>query len=233
MTIRAVFLDAAGVLLDTDAMPTQWRRHVGDFMVPRLGGAPEAWAEANAWAAERLWARYRDPGGTPNETHGRLRRLWMREMCERVGVPVPKDAAALVEQIHEYVCQRVVAPMPGAVEAVRELHARGLALYTATGQPSYEIAGYLRALGVRELFTKTYGTDIVDRWKNNSAYYARVLADADVSGAEAIVVDDVDRMLDHARRAGVTRTIRVTSEPASSTHETIASLAILPRLLRD
>jgi HAD superfamily hydrolase (TIGR01509 family) len=212
-------------------MPAQWRRHVGEYLAPRLGGTPEAWAEANTWAAERLWARYRDPGGTPNETHGRLRRLWLREMCERVGVATPKDAASLVEPIHEYVCERVAAAYPGAVDAVRTLHARGATLYTATGQPSYEIAGYLRALGIRDLFTKTYGTDLVDRWKNNSAYYARVLADAGVNGADAVVVDDTERMLDHALKAGIARTVLVAPAGRASRHEVSTSLAELPSLL--
>ena len=130
--MRAIFLDAAGVLLDTSVMPAQWQRYVGEYLAPRLGGAPEAWAEANAWAAERMWARYRDPGGTPNETHGRLRRLWLREMCERAGVQAPKNAASLADEIQEYVCERVVAGYPGVVDAVRTLHARGHSLFTST-----------------------------------------------------------------------------------------------------
>jgi HAD superfamily hydrolase (TIGR01509 family) len=226
--VAAIFLDAAGVLLDTTVMPAQWQRHVAEYLVPRLGGTPEAWAEANAWAAERLWARYRDPGGTPNETHGRLRRLWVREMCERVGVAVPKDAASLVGSIHAYVCERVAAAYPGAVDAVRTLHARGHAMYTSTGQPSYEISGYLRALGIRDLFTKTYGTDLVDRWKNNSAYYSRILADAGISGADAVVVDDTERMLEYARRAGIARTVLIAPAGTASDHEVITSLAELP-----
>lgn len=223
--VRAIFLDAAGVLLDTSVMPAQWQRLVGEYLAPRLGGSPEAWANANAWAAERLWARYRDPGGTPRETHGRLRRLWLREMCEGVGVAVPKHVDDLVESVQEYACERVVAGYPGVVEAVRHLHASGLALFTATGQPSNEIAGYLRALGIRDLFSKTYGTDLVDRWKNNSAYYARAFADADVAPTNAVVVDDRESMLEHARRAGVAATFLVGGEPTNPVHQAISSLA--------
>jgi HAD superfamily hydrolase (TIGR01509 family) len=229
--MRAIFLDAAGVLLDTSVMPSQWQRLVGEYLAPRLGGTPDAWAAANAWAADRLWARYRDPGGTPNETHDRLRRLWLREMCERVGVPVPKELKEMVRPLQEYVCERVVAAYPGVVDAVRTLHRQGFALFTATGQPSHEISGYLRALGIRDLFTKTYGTDLVDRWKNNSAYYSRALADAGVAGSDAIAVDDTERMLDHARRAGFGRTFWVTSAGASETHEVISSLPQLAERL--
>lgn len=140
MPIGTLFLDAAGVLLDTRVMPAQWQRLVGEFLAPKLGGDPEAWGLANAYAAERMWARYRDPGGTPSETHGRLRRLWLREMCEHVGVPVPRDAASIAEETMRWVSERVVAPLPGALETLQKLKERGFRLFTATGQPSIEVS---------------------------------------------------------------------------------------------
>jgi FMN phosphatase YigB (HAD superfamily) len=222
----AIFLDAAGVLLDTDVMPAQWQRLVGEFFAPRLGGDPAAWGPANAWAAERLWARYRDPGGTPNETHMRLRRLWLREMCERVGVATPRDSAGLVLEAHAWICERVIAPQVGAVEAARALKAAGHRLFTSTGQPSWEIAGYLRALGVRELFEEpTYGSDLVDRWKTSSAFYTRILQDAQVQASAAVTVDDSPRCTALARRAGL-RTFLI-SPNAHAPEETIPSLATL------
>jgi len=50
MQTKAVFLDAAGVLLDTAAMPPQWQRAIAMQLVPKLGGTPEAWAAANVYA---------------------------------------------------------------------------------------------------------------------------------------------------------------------------------------
>jgi hypothetical protein len=95
---KAIFLDVYGVLMDPAPLAAQWQRLVGEFLTPRLGGDPEAWGAANRYAADRMFARYRDPGGTPRETHGRLRRLWFREMCEHVGIAAPKQAAALAEE---------------------------------------------------------------------------------------------------------------------------------------
>src|SRR2546428_3529412 len=92
---NCIFLDAAGVLLDTSVMPAQWQRLIAEFLAPRLGGEPSAWGPANAYAIDRMWARYRDPGGTPREAHGRLRPLWLRQMCEKVGAPTPRDAGAV------------------------------------------------------------------------------------------------------------------------------------------
>jgi phosphoglycolate phosphatase-like HAD superfamily hydrolase len=199
---------------------------VGEFFAPRLGGEPAAWGPANAWAAERLWARYRDPGGTPNETHLRLRRLWLREMCERVGVAAPRDTAGLVLEAHAWICERVVAPLEGAVEGVRALKAAGHRLFTSTGQPSWEITGYLRALGVRELFEeRAYGSDLVDRWKTSSAFYARILEDANVDPTIAVTVDDTPRCTGFARRAGLRTFLISPSEPTAE--ETIPSLAAL------
>lgn len=200
----AIFLDAAGVLLDTSVMPAQWQRLSGEFFAPRLGGDPAAWANANTWAAERMWARYRDPQGTPNETHRRLRGLWLREMCERVGVAAPDKSDALVLEAHAWICERVVAALPDVPNTLRMLSARGHRLFTSTGQPSWEIAGYLRALGVRELFAeRTYGTDLVDEWKTSSTFYRRILEDAGVRPEDAVAVDDTPACVGHARRAGL------------------------------
>lgn len=233
MTPRAIFLDAAGVLLDTSVMPAQWQRLAGEFFAPRLGGDAAAWAAANIWAAERLWARYRDPGGTPNETHLRLRRLWLREMCERVGVATPRRPDELVLEAHAWICERVVAPLPGAIAGVRALHVAGYRLFTSTGQPSWEIAGYLGALGVRDLFEeRTYGSDLVDRWKTSSAFYGRILQDAGVSPEEAVTVDDTPRCTALARRAGL-RTFLL-SGSAGAGEDTVSSLdLLLARLLPD
>jgi FMN phosphatase YigB (HAD superfamily) len=222
----AIFLDAAGVLIDTTVMPAQWRRLAGEFFAPRLGGDPAAWGPANEWAADRMWARYRDPKGTPNETHLRLRRIWLREMCERVGVPAPRNANELVIEAHEWICERVVAPLGDAVVGVRLLKADGHRLFTATGQPSWEIAGYLRALGVRELFEpKTYGSDLVDRWKTSRAFYSRMLADAGVSATAAIAIDDQARCTAFARAAGM-RTFLMGASESEEAVTTIAQLAV-------
>jgi hypothetical protein len=41
--IRVVFLDDGGVLNDNERRAPEWRRLLGEFFAPRLGGTPEAW----------------------------------------------------------------------------------------------------------------------------------------------------------------------------------------------
>jgi HAD superfamily hydrolase (TIGR01509 family) len=223
----AVFLDGVGVLLDAHAMAPQWQRLVGEFLVPRLGGDPPAWAAANVYAADRMFARYRDPGATPRETHGRLRRLWMREMCEHAGVPAPKDPAALAEELNRWVTERVVAPAPGATDAVRGLKALGARAFTSSAQVAADIDGYLRAMGIRELFDETYGNDIIDRWKTNAGFYRKILEHSGVDPRDAVTVDDQERCLDWAKRAGFARTFLLAPAETGSSHEVIATVAEL------
>jgi FMN phosphatase YigB (HAD superfamily) len=223
----AVFLDIYGVLMDPSALAPQWQRLVGDFLVPRLGGEPEAWGAANKYAAERMFARYRDPGGTPRETHGRLRRLWFREMCEHAGVATPKDAAALAEETNACVSERLRSAFPGTVEALRLLKSRGCDLFTSAGSVSQDAGAYLRGMGVRDLFEETYGTDIIDRWKTNAGFYRKILEHSRVDPKDAVTVDDQERCLDWAKRAGFGRTFLLGPAPTTSSHERVESLSEL------
>jgi HAD superfamily hydrolase (TIGR01509 family) len=223
----ALFLDVYGVLMDPAALAPQWQQLVGEFLVPRLGGNAEAWGSANKYAAERMFARYRDPGGTPRETHGRLRRLWFREMCEHAGVAPPKQSGALAEETFAWVTERLRAPLPGMVEVLRLLKARGNRLFISAGLVSQDGDAYLRGMGVRELFEEIYGTDVIDRWKTNAGFYRKVLEHSGVRPEEALTVDDQERCLNWAKRAGFARTFLLAPAATDSSHETISSFSEL------
>jgi HAD superfamily hydrolase (TIGR01509 family) len=227
----AIFIDIYGVLMDPSALAPQWQRLVGEFLAPRLGGEPEAWGSANKYAADRMFARYRDPGGTPRETHGRLRRLWFREMCEHVGVATPKEAAALAEATNAWVSERLLASYQGTAEALRRLKGNGFTLFTSAGSVSQDADAYLRGMLVRDLFEETYGTDIIDRWKTNAGFYRKILEHSGIDAKDAVTVDDQERCLDWAKRAGFARTFLLAPPATTSPHEVIASLAdLLERL---
>src|SRR6267143_1965928 len=213
-----------GVLLDPTGIPSEWQRLAGEFLAPRLGGEPAAWGPANEYAAERMFARYRVPQGTPRETHPRLRRLWLREMCEKVGVPAPKNAGALAEETVAWVTSRIAAPASGAVDVIRLLKSRGHRIYTSAAANSVDIDGHLRAVGVRDLFEEIYGSDVIDRWKTNAGFYRRILEHSGVAATDAVTVDDQERCLDWAKRAGFARTFLLAPAGATSSHEVIASL---------
>lgn len=207
---RAIFLDDGGVLSDNERRAPQWREHLGVFLSRELGGTPAAWAEANTVAFPHVWGRWLDhmAAEVPLRTAMRAYDLgWLREMAGRVGVPLPPDddaVAATSRRTVRYVTERVRAFYPDIASTLRALHARGFALYTASGALEADLDGYLRAEGVRDLFATLYGTDIVDTWKSGPEYYEAVLRHAGVAARHALVIDDNPEPVEWARAAGAT-----------------------------
>ena len=237
----AIFLDLGGVMIDNDQMAPQWRRLVGEFLSPRLGGSQAAWAEANSVVFERTWQRYLDVQDAAADglfdywafwepEHER----WLREMCEHVGVEAPDGDACrrLAEETNAYVIARIRAAFPDAADAIRELHARGHALQTASGGSSRDLDGYLEGMGVRALFpSRLYGPDLVGTVKGSPLFYERIFADAGVDPGSALVVDDTPDMVTRAAQAGATAVL-VSDDHAGEAASVISSLAELPAFLR-
>ena len=129
----------------------QWQRLVGGYFSPRLGGAPEAWAAANAHVANRLFAEYEthfdaDPGASFLTYWTTYQEAWLSGMCTAVGVALPADRATLSRLCRDceyFVTRRVRAAYPGVVQEIRRLHAAGYVLRTASGERSWELEGYL------------------------------------------------------------------------------------------
>jgi phosphoglycolate phosphatase-like HAD superfamily hydrolase len=207
--IRVVFVDDGGVLNDNHARAPQWRRLLGEYFGPRVGGTPEAWAAANIGAFERSWARFVDRLAGAGESGGvdrwvrEERARWLSDMCEQVGVPTPGDAESSAIAASTWVSERVKSEIPGAVDAVRELAAAGMVLHTASGGLSWELDPYLRSMGIRQHFDRLYGPDLVDRYKNGPHYHAAILADSGTEPAHAAVVDDSPEVRAWATSLGV------------------------------
>lgn len=194
--IRVVFIDDGGVLNDNQARAPQWRRLLGEYLAPRLGGTPEEWARANAGAFDRGWQRLiaqNDRAGQSGGVDAWVRAdrgLWLADMCEQVGVPVPSEPSAYAIEAGTWVSERVRAEIPGASRAVHTLADRGHVLHTASGGLSWELEPYLRGMGIRHRFDRLYGPDLVDRWKNGPHYYRALLAHSGTEADAAVVVDD-------------------------------------------
>jgi FMN phosphatase YigB (HAD superfamily) len=207
--LRVVFIDDGGVLNDNEVRAPQWRRLLGEYLAPRLGGTREAWASANVGAFERSWARYVDHVERAGDARGIERwirddrRRWLIDMCEQVGVAVPPDPTTYAIDAGTWVAERVRADVPGAIDTVRWLHARGLALNTASGALSWELEPYLRGMGIRELFDHLYGPDLVDRYKNGPYFYEALLRDVGVRADAAVVIDDGEKVRGWAHAAGI------------------------------
>ncbi|MDP9380410.1 MAG: HAD-IA family hydrolase [Chloroflexota bacterium] len=221
---------------DNQLRGRQWRRLVGEFFAPRLGGTPEDWGEANRVVAERMfeldaWLT-RVRSSTSYESFERAYWLdWLGGMCELVGVPMPAEAESLelACRAESWITRRASAAYPGAVEAIRSLNARGIVLHTASGESSASLSGYLEGMGVRNCFGRLYGPDLIATFKEGPEYYERLLADVGVVPTDALVVDDNSRTVGWAAQTGA-RTVLVGGAALPDIGDTIRirSLAELP-----
>ncbi|HEY7348278.1 MAG TPA: HAD family hydrolase [Ktedonobacterales bacterium] len=237
----AVFLDDGGVMNDSRLRGPQWRRLVAEFFAPRLGGAPEAWAEANSAFMDALlepnaW-RERLQSARDYQHFDRAYQLdWLKGMCALVGVEAPTDDECyeLALQAAALITRQVRSAFPGVIEAIRALHQRGYPLHTASGEPSTDLAGYLEAMGVRDCFQRLYGPDLINTFKNGPDYYERLFADAGVDPGETLVLDDSPQAAAWARRAGAHAIlVGQASAGQDGVAHHIASLAELPAIIQD
>jgi len=208
--IEALFVDKGGVLLDNPVLSAQWRRLVGEFLAPRLGGSREAWGAANVPAFEREWARFlaAASAGGPPDIRGFFandRRQWFLDMCDGVGVARPPDdvAEVIAADTVRYVRAHLDIPVPRVLDALRALRGRGIVLHIASADAHDELVEFLERIGARELFDRVYGSDLVNAWKFGPAYYRAVLADSGVDPARAAVIDDSPQALGWARECGL------------------------------
>jgi HAD superfamily hydrolase (TIGR01509 family) len=240
-----VFLDDGGVISDSHARAGQWERLVGEFFAPRLGGSPEAWGVANHEVMRRSWREggfggfdvyYAQVAGLHDEAFeadlDAHLNAWLRTMCQLVGVPIPSDAVALANAACTFVTERVRAPFPDVVEAVQDLAGRGYALHTASGERSLELDGYLRALGIRQLFAdRLFGADLARIPKAGPEFYSRMFDSLGISASDAVIVDDSPIALAWAAQEGAETILIDRDARHAHAGRSIASLHELPNLL--
>jgi phosphoglycolate phosphatase-like HAD superfamily hydrolase len=235
--VEAIFLDDGGTVSDNDRRAPQYRAILGEYLAPRLGGQPSQWSDANAAVIAGSMDAFEEfplDGG-----YLAARRIhitsWLRDMCYLVGVDAPTDedeCADLAIATHRYVWARIECEISGAADAIRQLNEMGYQLYMGSGTESIDLDATLRGMGVRELFTETYGTDLIDTWKGSRLYYDGVLADAGISPENALFIDDSNRCVSWAVEAGAAAAL-ISAERPESTEATgvLGSLAELPELL--
>jgi HAD superfamily hydrolase (TIGR01509 family) len=238
MPPRTVFLDLGGVINDKERQSTQWQYLAGECFAESLGGTEEAWACAHRVVTGRL-SEWEKAEGQPSADfisfYWSYQLHWIRGMCGHVGLPAPpeEECLALAHRATVWITSRVHAALPGAVEAIHALHLLGYTLHTASGSCSLELAGYLDGLDVRHCFGRLYGADLINTFKEGPEYYVRLFADAGISPAEALVVDDSPHALNWAAQVGA-KTVLVSSSSYGETGviRRIGSLAELPAHLQ-
>lgn len=221
----------------SERLPRIWQERIGAFCAERLGGAPERWAEANVEAERAFFRRYWAAARAGDGRGARAFRpwadgLWMTEMCAAVGVAAPDDPIAFADACVRFVTAGAgAAALADAASGVRALAARVPRLFTATSQDARQIDGYTRALGIRHLFERTYGGDLVDRFKVNAAFFTAIMADADVPPQRSAMVDDNPAYLDWAREAGMRTYLVERRGEAPNGHQVVRSLTALAERL--
>jgi HAD superfamily hydrolase (TIGR01509 family) len=242
MSKPILFLDDGGVMNDNIQRGTQWRRHIGEFFVPLLGGTHEAWSDANLvvatgiFEADNWQQRTQAAAGLPYTAFDRSYQLdWLGGMCQQIGIPIPaeEECIELAHRATAFVISQVRAAFPGAINTIRALYGQGYTLHTASGGPSSDLAGYLQGMGVLDCFGRLYGPDLINMLKSGPAYYQRIFDDLGISPTSAIVVDDNTDVLRWASDMGA-QTVLVSATPRSDTGATycIGSLAELPQVLQ-
>lgn len=212
MRFDTLFIDKGGVLIDsTNDLGPQWRRHVGEFLAPRLGGTPQAWGQANIPAFERRVERQRAAmaRGGPVDIRGFFAkdlRQWFLDMCDEMGIEPPADeeaeriAAATASYVTAHL--EIRAPQRG-LQMLRALRGRGVVLHIASGHAHEDLVAFLEQIGARDLFDRVYGPDLVSTWKFGPGYYRAILSDSGVDPARSAVVDDSQEALSWAAECGL------------------------------
>jgi HAD superfamily hydrolase (TIGR01509 family) len=234
-----IFLDDGGVMNDNRVRAGQWQRIVGDYLAPILGGEAQAWADANRtvmggmFASEAAWEERLSAAPDYATFDYQYHLDWLHGMCKLVGIaPPPADESVeLGRRAYASIIPRVQSAFPGAIETIRLLHNRGYTLHTASGESSTDLKGYLAPMGVRDYFGRLFGPDLIGTFKNGPQFYEQLLADAGVTPADALVVDDNPKCIAWAEHAGA-QAVLVSNAPQSPgvTH-VISSLAELPTFI--
>jgi HAD superfamily hydrolase (TIGR01509 family) len=177
--VAAVVFDLDGVLIDSEPVWEQVRRHY----VAEHGGR---------WQPD---SQQRLMGMSTQE--------WSTYLATDLGVDVPPDRIA--REVVERVAQQYAADlplMPGAVEAVQRLASRWpLGLASSAARPL--IDRVLAATGMGSLFQVTISTEEVPRGKPAPDVYLAVAERLAVDPAQTVAVEDSSNGLRSASAAGM------------------------------
>jgi phosphoglycolate phosphatase len=142
------------------------------------------------------------------------------------------DARALVEQAFEAAYTRVpddaLRPLPGIVDAIRDMRARGWLLAVATTDDHEHSLQTLQGFGIADCFGAVVGADQVSRGKPDPEMYLLACRHLDVLPAESVVVGDGINDLRMGRSAGCYATIGVLSGVSPREHLAEAADLIVP-----
>jgi HAD superfamily hydrolase (TIGR01509 family) len=211
--VKAVLFDAHGVLYDRHESPAQ--------VAARLLVA-EGYSSALAPETTHELRALNDEASCGRVSHDAYWDIYLR----RHGVESPVDRDRLRARIVEQAQQVVV--MPGAVETVTVLKARGLGLgiVTDTMYPLAWKLAWLAEVGLGGCFDAVACSTAVGTRKPAPAIYQHALDALGLGAGDVAFVGHDARELEGARRVGLT-TVAVNYDPGAQADYVLATLSDL------
>lgn len=207
--LKTIFIDDGGTMSDNSRKGDQWKDLIVRYFVPRYGGIPDKWREANHQVASILTKKIDQLiGNGINLDYKKYQvfedEIWINHMFDAVGIERPPnhEYVKIRRQFEEWLTPQIQADIEGIIDVIRELNAEGFTLHTASGHSSWVLRGFLTGMGILECFMNLYGPDLVGVMKGGLDFYRRIFAHAQVNSSQAIVIDDNPKLLQLAGQLG-------------------------------
>src|SRR5579862_2713865 len=159
-----LFFDFDDTLSEQISFNLQYVRGLGGALAPIYGGEVEAWA---AHAADMMVAleadyllRFRD---TPLSGYCEWLPTMLMHAVELLfkgmQLPQPDDPETIARRMRQEALLASNALFPGALDAIQNLHQRGIPLHMASGNDSDHLRSSLHAVGLAPYLDRLYGPD--------------------------------------------------------------------------
>jgi phosphoglycolate phosphatase len=154
-------------------------------------------------------------------------------MEDVLGAARAADGAAIFREVYGRVCEDQTRAVPGLLETLHALRARGVRLSVASNKPAVYSSRILLRLSARDLLDAVEGPETAGALKPDPAMIHACLSAMRVPPREAVYVGDMTLDAIAARRAGVDAIL--VSGGSSSDEELAATgfpvIAALPELI--
>ena len=205
-----IFFDDGNVLNNNEIRGAQWKKFLPQFFISRFGGTEEIWSQANHRVIDELMQNLEKRWETQdrpedfNEFWQTVMNNWVVHMFEYAGITLSDiDRIELFKEVSKFVIPQVRSANEGVQETLKILWERGFNLYTASGEVSWELGGYILGMGCEGYFhDQYYGPDLINEGKLSPQFYKKLFQDVGINPSQAIVVDDNPFFLEYARDVG-------------------------------
>lgn len=237
-----IFLDDGGVMNDNRLRGPKWQKLVGDFFIPRYGGTPEIWNEANikalTYEIEKMNQIIAEqPFYSYNKFSQEIRPTKIEIMFSHLGLEIPSknECNRLIDEAWEWIMPRAHAPFPDVIDSIKKL-SKKYNLYTASNEDSESLKKYLSGMGVLDCFASPehiFGPDLIDQFKSHESYYEKIFEYVDIIPEQTIVVEDNPLFIKFAEKSGA-RVIQSRLDPVHSqvTKYSITNMTDLPLIVK-